>query len=419
MSTKKKKRIRKTSQITVLNDGVIVNSMESNSAKDAPSINAVNRSFLNKNTGGTISGNLVLTNNKTIKGNTLAGRSLTILCIYSDNNVLVGSPELSMKIRSATVPIWESGSVKKKLLVEGDAALGDTLPVGSGFLYTGEEPIPDNYEVTTPPFSNPNLLINGDFQVWQRGTKFNNFANKYTADRWFVTQATSASTIIQRSSDVPTNSPFLYSMKITDTTQGNGHLRYLLEDNLKKGETYTLSFWIKTTSDFASRILGNSELNKSFASTNGLWKRVEWTFTPNMDLNGVELLTAFSGEAYITGAKLEFGEIATPLVPRSYAQELMECQYYYEYIDNMLFVVAGDKTYEHYQYYSCTTDFKVKKRINPSFKCGKVTENASGKVISLANAFSNQNRITNIQLTSISTDLGVLISDVEIDAEIY
>lgn len=35
-------------------------------------------------------------------------------------------------------------------------------------------------------FSNPNLLINGDFQVWQRGTEFSEPYNQYCADRWIV-----------------------------------------------------------------------------------------------------------------------------------------------------------------------------------------------------------------------------------------
>lgn len=388
MSTKKKKRIRKTSQITVLNDGVIVNSMESNSVKDAPSINAVNRSFLNKNTGGTISGNLVLTNNKTIKGNTLAGRSLTILCVYSDNNVLVGSPELSMKIRSATVPIWENGSEKKKLLVEGDAALGDTLPVGSGFLYTGEEPIPDNYEVTTPPFSNPNQLINGDFQVWQRGTIFNNVQNGvFCTDRWRIYNGGNNNLKIEKVDN---------GLKMSGN-EGGASIYQPMEDSfytLNAGKSYTFSY-----------------------SFDGVVYKKHGIIPETRDNNLISIYR--SVPTIFNWAKLELGEIATPFVPKSYVEELVKCQYYYEYIDNMLFIVAGDKTYEHYQYYSCTTDFKVKKRINPSFKCGKVTENASGKVISLTNAFSNQNRITSIQLTNISTDLGVLISDVEIDAEIY
>tara|TARA_Y100001956_G_scaffold70858_1_gene75177 strand:- start:659 stop:1093 length:435 start_codon:yes stop_codon:yes gene_type:complete len=35
--------------------------------------------------------------------------------------------------------------------------------------------------------SNPNLFINGDFSVWQRGTTFSNIGGQYTADRWYIT----------------------------------------------------------------------------------------------------------------------------------------------------------------------------------------------------------------------------------------
>ena len=43
-------------------------------------------------------------------------------------------------------------------------------------------------------FSNPNLLINGDFQVWQKGESFN--AAGYTADRWRNAQTNTAVTKI-------------------------------------------------------------------------------------------------------------------------------------------------------------------------------------------------------------------------------
>ena len=34
--------------------------------------------------------------------------------------------------------------------------------------------------------SAPNLLINGDFQIWQRGNSFTNVSTGYTADRWKI-----------------------------------------------------------------------------------------------------------------------------------------------------------------------------------------------------------------------------------------
>lgn len=35
-------------------------------------------------------------------------------------------------------------------------------------------------------FSNPNLLINGNFQVWQRGTSFESRTDIYSVDRWIL-----------------------------------------------------------------------------------------------------------------------------------------------------------------------------------------------------------------------------------------
>ena len=48
----------------------------------------------------------------------------------------------------------------------------------------------DNHSKSIKSVSNPNLLINGDFQVWQRGTSITTTStNTYTADRWSVRDA--------------------------------------------------------------------------------------------------------------------------------------------------------------------------------------------------------------------------------------
>ncbi len=315
MSTKKKKRIRKTSQITVLNDGVIVNSMESNSAKDAPSINAVNRSFLNKNTGGTISGNLVLTNNKTIKGNTLAGRSLTILCVYSDNNVLVGSPELSMKIRSATVPIWENGSVKKKLLVEGDAALGDTLPVGSVIYVDNDDELPAGYEKIDiiPP---KQLLINNDFQCNQRGQSeyiIENNKSSYTLDMWKVYAESNSSSKLTK---------LMNGIKLE--TDG-GQLFQVFNDTYK----------VNTISIKINVLRGNLSM-KIYNDNDGWHNGIEslkvgvnnFTIREETPYKRIGILANGECTVEIEYIDLFEGDIAYPHVKEDYATTLMKCQQY-------------------------------------------------------------------------------------------
>src|SRR3989338_6321366 len=55
-------------------------------------------------------------------------------------------------------------------------------------------------------FSNRNILINGDFSIWQRGTSFVSVVDQqYTVDRWVYRKInTTAVHDISRSSDVPT-----------------------------------------------------------------------------------------------------------------------------------------------------------------------------------------------------------------------
>lgn len=63
----------------------------------------------------------------------------------------------------------------------------DTVPVGAGYLISGDT-VPPGYKEVTPPFSNPNLLINGDFQINQKGQIEYSVTNSdlFTLDRWRI-----------------------------------------------------------------------------------------------------------------------------------------------------------------------------------------------------------------------------------------
>lgn len=69
------------------------------------------------------------------------------------------------------------GSPIKKPLV----ALNDKVSFAQG----GTPDYLDNYHFNL----RKNLLINGNFDVWQRGTSFSNIADSYTADRWMCFRA--------------------------------------------------------------------------------------------------------------------------------------------------------------------------------------------------------------------------------------
>ena len=184
---------------------------------------------------------------------------------------------------------------------------------------------------------NPNLLINGDFQVWQRGDNFTSIYNQYTADRWLSMQVNTKTTSVEKSTDVPPNTPFKYSAKITDNTSENARFRQIFETNLKAGVTYTLSFYAKTTDEFRVRTLvveGGLENSQNIKGT-GNWEYYVFTFTCNSEVRGIEMLTDFVGTVYFAGIKLEQGPVATSFIPRLYAEEFALCQRFYQVHDSV------------------------------------------------------------------------------------
>jgi hypothetical protein len=86
---------------------------------------------------------------------------------------------------------------------------------------------------------NPNLLINGDFQVWQRGTSFSSQDfMQYTADRWFIVSTDGNSTTTVTKVD--------NGLKVTQSLLETGcvALYRMEEKDLKniRGKTVTLSY---------------------------------------------------------------------------------------------------------------------------------------------------------------------------------
>jgi len=86
-----------------------------------------------------------------------------------------------------------------------------------------------------------NFLINGNFDIWQRGTSFS--ANAYNADRWYMTQSGGSTAISQESTIIPAGSK--YSLKIAQTSaSGNVYVFQAIETfNVLPlaGQTVTLS----------------------------------------------------------------------------------------------------------------------------------------------------------------------------------
>lgn len=144
---------------------------------------------------------------------------------------------------------------------------------------------------------NQNLLINGNFQIFQRGTSFTVGTSdwSYTADRWRVKSLSGNITV----------------SKVADGLKVSGacSLQYVLSPNdleALTGNVVTLSYSI------------NGDIQQPTTFTISSKTVVNLTLSANDVVNWV---------------KLELGSVATPRVIRPFVEELQNCLAYYEVIE--------------------------------------------------------------------------------------
>jgi hypothetical protein len=195
-----------------------------------------------------------------------------------------------------------------------------------------------------------NFIINGGFDIWQRGTSgFSTSNATYTADRW---QNSSNNLTITRDTDVPTSPYFNYSMKMVGTA-ANSVIQRIESANstLLAGQNITVSFYAKRTSgtgnldvrfyypsatdNFASVTQIGSTVVLS-ASPSSSWTRYSTTVAIGTNVTaGLQILinndTSSGGTTFITGVQLEIGSVATPFsrAGGTIQGELAACMRYY------------------------------------------------------------------------------------------
>lgn len=195
-----------------------------------------------------------------------------------------------------------------------------------------------------------NLIINGGFDVWQRGTSLAG-ANKYLADRWFNTTSATQSrqTFTVGQTDVPHN-PTYYYRQVTGSSEWYETRQKIENVALTAGREVTLSYWMKASSAFTNapyRVQnfgsgGSSEVSAALttASVTTSWAKYTQTFT----LPSVSGKTIGAGSYLqihilranlnnitvdIANVQLEYGNTATDFEQRTYGEELILCQRYF------------------------------------------------------------------------------------------
>ncbi len=208
-----------------------------------------------------------------------------------------------------------------------------------------------------------NLIINGNFDVWQRGTSFSSFNSmRYTADRWLQYAAGSSTitatqqTFTVGQTEVPGNPKYYYRI---DNTPDDGtswiELFYRIEDVRRFSSVpVTLSFWLKAnkvqkgedeirlTQNFGTSGSSAVTLRSPLFDIQTYWQKYEFTFdlpsiagkTINansfLQIHLLRVTNSVAADTYYDLAQfqLEYGRAATPFEQRSFGEELALCQRY-------------------------------------------------------------------------------------------
>jgi hypothetical protein len=208
-----------------------------------------------------------------------------------------------------------------------------------------------------------NLIINGDFGIWQRGTTFTNPSfSDYLCDRFRMVNYNTAPTsaTISRQTFTPGSAPVAgyegqYFFRSTITTVGSttqyDYGQYIEDFRAVAGRTITVSFWAKSDSSRSQSmyagynnitgIAGVSGSPFSFTTTTS-WQRFSFTFTPS-SLSGATISANANFYIFVRqacasgsvfdwwGVQVEVGNTATAFqtATGTIQGELAACQRYY------------------------------------------------------------------------------------------
>jgi hypothetical protein len=249
-----------------------------------------------------------------------------------------------------------------------------------------------------------NAIINGNFDIWQRGTSSTSTTSGIipTADRWRAVTASGSGRAVTYSqqlfangqTDVPGNPKYFF--RWDETTAGSSYTIKRLAQRIESvatfsGEQVTLSFYAKASStitlpslviaqDFGSggspsaAALTTVTSNVSVGTS---WVHYSYTITvPSIsgktlgtdgnDCLEIRINLPFSGTFTfdIAQVQIEPGPVATTFERRPIATELALCQRYYEISHLLMTSFSGNVTSG--QDYDGMAGYKVTKRIEPS-----------------------------------------------------
>lgn len=196
-----------------------------------------------------------------------------------------------------------------------------------------------------------NILTNGGFEQWQRGTSFSTpTTGNYVTDKWINTHTVSGGLAftIAREATIIDNG---YSLKFDVTNNGGaGNLGYIAQDveNWANylGKTVSLSVRVKSNVATSIRLLihdGSNNTLSSYHAGDNTWQTM--TVTVAIPISATRLLIKIGavnngdllvGTTYIDSAFLVVGNSPVNFIPMHPADDLARCLRYFENDDSGL-----------------------------------------------------------------------------------
>jgi hypothetical protein len=328
---------------------------------------------------GTIVGT---TDTQTLTNKTINGTSNTISNIGLSTQV------------TGTLPVDNGGTGVATLttaygvLAAGTTATGSLQNIGTGtsaqlLTSNGTGALPTFQDAAASPYVLKNRLLNGSFNIAQRGTSFVSGANNddtYNLDRWYVLSDGNDAVDITQTTTVPTGAKYSIGLDVETVNKKFGIAQIIENVNCYDaiGGNVTLSFQAKVsattkldnvkcaivawsgtadtvTSDIISAwgaegtnptLIANATYENTPANLNVTTSWATYSVTANVDTASTTNIIVFiwsdvtdttAGDfLYITNAQLEIGSTATPFERKLYNQELANCQRYYQKLNGSL-----------------------------------------------------------------------------------
>lgn len=338
-----------------------------NSATTATSANTISTIVARDGLGNFSAG--VIT--ATLSGNASTTTQLSSARTFSITGDVIGSVSSDLST-GADITVGIASSVIVNADVSPTAAIAGTKinpDFGSQNITTSGDLTADNIQVNSinngPLAGFKNAIINGNFDIWQRGTTFSGIlTGEFAADRWRVVHNGGGTRNIRRQpftlgqTDVPGEPSYYLSFEQTVAPVGattNIIVQPIESVRTFAGQQITVSFYAKSnvgitldavraTQDFgtgeADQVKLDLETNVAIGTT---WQKYTFTGTVasiatktissgNIDKLSIAIRLPLTGTFIfdIARVQVEPGPVATPFESRPIAAELALCERYYQ-----------------------------------------------------------------------------------------